>query len=194
MLAAFIFLKLWWYCLLTKLPFFYRVKLWNVVDMQNFLQVLAISIMKCGTRRAAKYWIVIMIQTGERKVIRCPKRRKGRSYKKKLSIVWKAVETVRAKYDPGLISYSRFQYTQGYSEAQLLYFFFKSTFRNFLGLAVLQFYSFSEGHNFNQRSFNSTSLQISDIQWQSARAEFFFKNFKLTSQVRVYFMAIFRHW
>lgn len=123
-LAAFIFLKLWWYCLLTKLPFFYRVKLWNVVDMQNFLQVLAVSIMKCGTRRAAKYWIVVMIKTGERKVISCPKRRKGRSYKKKLSIVWKAVETVRAKYDPGLISYSRFQYTQGYSEAQLLYYFF----------------------------------------------------------------------
>lgn len=141
MLAAFIFLKLWWYCLLTKLPFFYRVKLWNVVDMQNFLQVLAISIMKCGTRRAAKYWIVIMIQTGERKVIRCPKRRKGRSYKKKLSIVWKAVETVRAKYDPGLISYSRFQYTQGYSEAQLLYFFFLSQHSETSW--VLQFCSFT---------------------------------------------------
>lgn len=105
------------------------------------------------------------------------------------------METVRAKYDPGLISYSRFQYTQGYSEAQLLYsLFFKS--QHSKTSWVLQFCGFTV----SQRDIISTKgvlilhLCKSPIFSGNLQELSFFKNFKLTSQVRVYFMAIFRHW
>lgn len=60
------------------------------------LLTLAVSIQKCGIHRAAVCRTMITPNGMQRKKM-CPKRKKGRDYKKKLSTVSKAVETVPAK-------------------------------------------------------------------------------------------------
>lgn len=73
-----------------------RVRQLNVVPTMICLLTLAVSIQKCGIHRAAVCRTMIT-PNGMQKKKMCPKRKKGRDYKKKLSTVSKAVETVPAK-------------------------------------------------------------------------------------------------
>lgn len=88
-----------------------RVRQLNVVPTMICLLTLAVSIQKCGIHRAAVCRTTITPNGMQRKKM-CPKKKKGRDYKKKLSTVSKAVETVPAKsyetfsFLPSSFSYS----------------------------------------------------------------------------------------
>lgn len=68
----------------------------NVAPTTLCSRSLAVSIRKCGTRRAATCRALVT-PSGRQRKRACPRRRRGRNCRKKSSTVWKAVETVPAK-------------------------------------------------------------------------------------------------